>query len=157
MASGHIGAQTAVAGGGRYDGLTAQLGGPDAPGVGFACGMERLALLLPEAAPTVPDCFMVAPDGAGRVQAFALAEALRKLGLSCELDYAGGSFKSLLRRAAKSRARYCCIIGPDEAAERRVSIRNMANGEQTSLPQAEAPARLTELCAQHITSPNHNG
>ena len=157
VVSGNIGAQTAVAGGGRYDGLTAQLGGPDAPGVGFACGMERLALLLPEAAPALPDCFVVAPDEAGRAQGFALAEALRTLGLACELEYAGGSFKSLMRKAARSGARYCCIIGPDEAAEGRVTLRNMANGEQDSLPQAEAPARLATLCAQNPSSPNHNG
>ncbi|MDE5879674.1 MAG: ATP phosphoribosyltransferase regulatory subunit, partial [Desulfovibrio sp.] len=157
VVSGHIGAQTAVAGGGRYDGLTAQLGGPDAPGVGFACGMERLALLLPEAAPVVPDFFMVAPDEAGRVQAFALAEAFRKLGLSGELEYAGGSFKSLMRKAARSGARYCCIIGPDEAAVGLVSLRSMESGEQSTLPQAQAPARLAELLAQHPSSPNHNG
>ena len=157
VVSGNIGAQTAVAGGGRYDGLTAQLGGPDAPGVGFACGMERLALLLPEAAPAVPDCFLVAPDEAGRVQSFALAEALRKLGLACELEYAGGSFKSLMRKASRSGARYCCIIGPDEAAEGRVTLRNMQNGEQSTLPQAQAPARLAELCAQTPSSPNRNG
>lgn len=157
VVSGNIGAQTAVAGGGRYDGLTAQLGGPDAPGVGFACGMERLALLLPPLDTPAPDFFIVAPDEAGRVQGFALAGSLRRLGLSGELDYAGGSFKSLMRRAAKSGARYCCIIGPDEAAADLVTLRCMAGGEQESLPQAEAPARLAALCAEAPTTQNHNG
>ena len=157
VVSGNIGAQTAVAGGGRYDGLTAQLGGPDAPGVGFACGMERLALLLPPLAASAPDFFIVAPDEAGRVQGFALACALRRLGLSGELDYAGGSFKSLMRRAAKSGARYCCIIGPDEAAAGLVTLRGMAGGEQESLPQTAAPARLAALCAEAPTTQNHNG
>lgn len=157
VVSGHIGAQTAVAGGGRYDGLTAQLGGPDAPGVGFACGMERLALLLPEVAPAVPDFCIVAPDETGRVRGFALAEALRGLGLAGELEYSGGSFKSLMRKAAKSGARYCCIIGPDEAAAGLVTLRGMAGGEQETLPQAEAPARLAELCAATHTLKNNNG
>ena len=146
-----------MAGGGRYDGLTAQLGGPDAPGVGFACGMERLALLLPEVAPALPDFFIVAPDEAGRVQAFALAEACRALGLAGELEYAGGSFKSLMRKAARSGARYCCIIGPDEACAGLVSLRSMASGEQETVPQQEAPARLAELCVAAPTTTNLNG
>ncbi len=157
VVSGRIGAQTAVAGGGRYDGLTAQLGGPDAPGVGFACGMERLALLLPARAPVAPDFFIVAPDETARAQAFALAEALRGLGLGGELEYGGGSFKSLMRKAAKSGARFCCIIGPDESAAGRVSIRSMQSGEQVTLPQADAPARLAALVAASPTTPNHNG
>ena len=157
VVSGNIGAQTAVAGGGRYDGLTAQLGGPDAPGVGFACGMERLALLLPEAASPQPDFFIVAPDEAGRVQGFALACAMRGLGLSGELEYAGGSFKSLMRKAAKSGARYCCIIGEDEAAAGLVTLRNMADGEQERVPQGTAPARLAKLVTEPLTPQNHNG
>ena len=125
--------------------------------MGFACGMERLALLLPPLAAATPDFFIVAPDEAGRVQGFALACALRRLGLSGELDYAGGSFKSLMRRAAKSGARYCCIIGPDEAAAGLVTLRGMASGEQESLPQTAAPARLAALCADAPTTQNHNG
>lgn len=157
VVSGHIGAQTAVAGGGRYDGLTAQLGGPDAPGVGFACGMERLALLLPEVTASAPDFFIVAPDEAGRVQGFALAWSCRRLGLSGELEYAGGSFKSLMRKAARSGARYCCIIGQDEAAAGLVTLRGMADGAQETVPQAQAPARLAALCAALPTTQNHNG
>lgn len=148
VASGQIGAQTAVAGGGRYDGLTAQLGGPDAPGVGFACGMERLAMLLPSEAPLRLDFFIIAPDEAGRVQAFDLAESLRRLGLSGELAYEGGSFKSLMRKAGRSGARYCCIIGPDEAAQGQVSLRSMDSGEQQTLPQGEAPGLLATLMAE---------
>lgn len=157
VVSEHIGAQTAVAGGGRYDGLTAQLGGPDAPGVGFACGLERLALLLPEVATPVPDFFIVAPDEASRLQAFALAESLRRRGLSGELEYAGGSFKSLMRKAARSGARFCCIIGPDEAAAGLVSLRSMESGDQISVPEAEVAARLVALAAAMPTTTNHNG
>ena len=104
----------------------------------------------------MPDFYIVAPDEAGRVQGFALACALRRLGLSGELEYAGGSFKSLMRKAAKSGARYCCIIGPDEAAAGLVTIRAMSGGEQESVPQAEAPARLVALCANAPTIQNHN-
>lgn len=155
VVSGNIGAQTAVAGGGRYDGLAAQLGGPDAPGIGFACGMERLALLLPELEPHTLDFFLVSQDEAGREQAFTLAESFRRLGLSGLLEYNGGSFKSLMRKAAKSGAHYCCIIGPDEALSHQVSLRSMITGKQQLLAQADAPATLVTLLAnQPSTLPN---
>lgn len=135
VVSDQIGAQTAVAGGGRYDGLISALGGGEVPGVGFACGMERLALLMP--APTLPkpDFFILTPQASERAQAFSLAEKLRKLGLSGEMNFEDASFKSLMRQAAKSAARYCLILGPDEGREKTVSIKNMESGKQITAPQ----------------------
>ena len=138
VVSGSIGAQSAVAGGGRYDGLIKSLGGPDVPGVGFACGMERLALLLGDDAETRPDFYLLGLEEAGRAQAFALAQKLRAAGLRGEMTFSTGGFKSLMRQAGKSGARFCLIIGPDEAAQNNVTIKHLDSGEQRSMPQADA-------------------
>lgn len=138
VVSGSIGAQSAVAGGGRYDGLIRSLGGPDVPGVGFACGMERLALLLGDGVEQRPDFYLLGMEETGRMQAFALAQKLRAAGLRGEMNFSGGGFKSLMRQAGKSGARCCLIIGPDEAAGGHVSIKHLDSGEQRSLPQADA-------------------
>ena len=138
VVSGSIGAQSAVAGGGRYDGLIRSLGGPDAPGVGVACGMERLALLLGDGAEQRPDFYLLGMEEGGRMQAFALAQKLRAAGLRGEMNFSAGGFKSLMRQAGKSGARCCLIIGPDEVARGDVSIKHLDSGEQRSLPQADA-------------------
>ena len=143
VVSGRIGAQTAIAGGGRYDGLVQSLGGPDVPGVGFACGMERLALLLGEARTDLTDFYLFAPDEAGQAQAFALAQQLRMAGLRGELNYSRASFKSLMRQAGKSRARYCLILGQDEALAASVTVKHLESGQQQTMPQAEAITYLT--------------
>lgn len=136
--SGSIGAQSAVAGGGRYDGLVKSLGGPDVPGVGFACGMERLALLLGGAPARDLDFYVLALDESGQAQAFDLARKLRAQGLAGEMNFSTAGFKSRMRQAGKSGARFCLIIGPDEAAQGAVTVKNLNNGEQTGMPQADA-------------------
>lgn len=137
IVSGEIGAQSSVAGGGRYDGLVRQLGGPDIPGIGFACGMERLALLLPERAASRPDFFVVAVDAAARAVAFRLAQELRQAGFSGDLCHSGGSFKSQLRQADKSRARFCLILGSDELAGGYVTVKRLEDGTQETVAQGE--------------------
>ncbi len=136
-----IGSQGAVAGGGRYDNLAAEFGGPGVPAMGFACGMERLAMLLPEAAPHVPDFHIAVlnaegPDG--RDTAFALAQALRDAGFVGEMDVQTRSLKAAMRQADKSGARCALILGPDELASGRVLIKRLDNGEQHTAPLAEA-------------------
>lgn len=135
VVSDRIGAQTAVAGGGRYDGLISALGGPDMPGVGFACGMERLALHMEPQKKARPDFFFLTPDAEERDLAFVLAEKLRKLGLAGEMNYIDASFKSLMRQAARQRARYCLILGSDEAEKKAVTVKDMESGEQKLVPQ----------------------
>lgn len=98
VVSGSIGAQSAVAGGGRYDGLIKSLGGPDVPGVGFACGMERLALLLGDDAETRPDFYLLGVEEAGRAQAFALAQKLRAAGLRGEMNFSTAALKASCAR-----------------------------------------------------------
>ena len=136
VVSGSIGAQAAVAGGGRYDGLVKSLGGPDVPGVGFACGMERLALMMGEGGGAAADFYLVAMDAQSRTQGWLLAQMLRTAGLSGEMNFSEGGFKSLMRQAGKSGARYCLIIGPDEAAQGAVVVKNLESGEQSSMPQS---------------------
>lgn len=133
VTSGAIGSQTAVAGGGRYDGLVQLLGGPDAPGVGFACGMERLAMLMEKPELPRPDFFLAVTEPQAVDTAILLAHKLRKRGLAGECDYASGSMKSRLRHAGRIRARKCYIIGADEFANGQVTVKDMEDGEQIRL------------------------
>lgn len=147
VVSNDIGAQTAVAGGGRYDGLIAQLGGPEAPGVGFACGMERLALLMPGTPVKGSDFFLICMGQEAAIQGFDLAQILRDNGLDGEISLKDGSLKSQLRAANRQGAAFCLIIGPDEASQKSVVIRNMADGGQQTVPQAFASTSLLQ-CKQ---------
>lgn len=139
VVSSSIGSQGSVAGGGRYDGLISQLGGKDVPGIGFACGMERLALCLGDKADVVrpTDFFIVVLDASGTETAVRLAEILRDNGLKGEMSYGAKSMKSQMRQASKLQAEYSLILGETELASQTVVIRNMESGEQVTLPVAE--------------------
>jgi histidyl-tRNA synthetase len=133
-----IGAQGSVAGGGRYDGLISSLGGPDIPGIGFACGMERLALLMPEQTAPRPDFYLAVLDASCRESAFKLSHQLRSAGKAGVLGFETRSVKSAMRQADKSRALYALILGPEELAQGTVVCKNMETGEQQSFPQQSA-------------------
>jgi histidyl-tRNA synthetase len=115
-----LGAQGTVCGGGRYDGLFAQLGGKPAPGVGFAMGCERLVALMKDSgrAPAAPrpDAYVLHQGEGAADYAFALADALRTAGHAVVLHAGGGSFKSQMKKADGSGATFAVIIGDDEAA-----------------------------------------
>lgn len=130
IVSDKIGAQGTVAGGGRYDGLIAQLGGLDVPGIGFACGMERLAMLLPERDLPRPDFYLAVLADEARDTAFTLTQTLRDAGLTGEMSYARRSMKSSMRQAGKSRARFALLLGEDELAQNTVTVKNMDTSEQ---------------------------
>ena len=152
LVSGAIGAQSAVAGGGRYDGLVRNLGGPDVPGVGFACGMERLALLMGKPDAPVRDFFIVAASADAQKQAFSLARELREANFHGMLAYNVASLKSLMRQAHKSGARWCLIGGPDEAAHSAVTIKNMADGSQTTVSMSDVFSLfLRKRESEHVT------
>jgi len=125
VSSTDIGAQTAVAGGGRYDGLVKNLGGPDCPGTGFACGMERLALLLGQAEMARPDFYLAVVDDAASNEAMLFAQKLRDKGLSGEVSYGSGSMKSRMRQANKAGAKVCLILGGQEMADGTVTVKYM--------------------------------
>ena len=136
VTSGMIGAQSAVAGGGRYDGLVRNLGGPDLPGVGFACGMERLALLLGELVPQPLDFYLAVLGEKALDAGLLLAQTLRAAGFSGECALAAKSAKSQMRQAGKSGARHCLILGESELETGTVVAKNMTAGTQDTVSQA---------------------
>jgi histidyl-tRNA synthetase len=136
-----LGAQSGVGGGGRYDGLMEQLGGPATPASGWAAGIERILLAAPEPpiAPEPVDLFVaLAVPGAGRA-AFALAQEARRAGLSAQLELAGRSLKGQLRQADRTGARYVAIVSD----ERLIGLKDMESGDQSELePQTVVAAIL---------------
>lgn len=146
-----LGAQATVCGGGRYDGLVAQLGGVDTPAVGWAMGLERLILLLQQLQKEsigLVDFYVVSRGEVAQAQALVLAQKLRKNGFSVELDLSGSGFKKQFARADKSGAIACLIIGDEEAASQTVKLKWMASKEQQAIPQAELLAMTDELRQQ---------
>jgi histidyl-tRNA synthetase len=139
--AGGIGAQNALLGGGRYDGLVKHLGGPDRVGIGFAAGIERLVLALPEtlALPEKrPDVFVAALGEPARAAALALLHDLRRAGLNAQVEYEGRSLKSQMKRADRLKAPLVFILGEDELARGEVTVRRMAASSQESVPLARA-------------------
>lgn len=141
-----LGAQNALGGGGRYDGLAEELGGPHIPSIGFAIGTERVLLALqaldiPLSAGPSPDLFIISTDEARR-EAFKMLMNLRKAGLSAEMDYGLRTFKGQMKLAGKMGAAFVIILGEQELAKGMVSIKSMADGEQTEVLPAGAAAWL---------------
>ena len=129
-----LGAQGTVCGGGRYDGLFAQLGGKPAPGVGFAMGCERLVALMKASskAPAAarPDAYLLHQGEGAGTYAFALADALRSAGHSVVLHAGGGSFKSQMKKADASGAWLALVVGEDELKVGEVSVKNLRKQEE---------------------------
>ncbi|MGL1863244.1 MAG: histidine--tRNA ligase [Pseudodesulfovibrio sp.] len=137
IASYDIGSQTAVAGGGRYDGLIKTLGGGDCPASGFAIGMERIAMLLEDLEAETPDFYLAVVDNAASNAAMLFAQQLRDKGLKGDVSYSGGSMKSRMRAANKSGAKVCLIMGGDELTNETVTVKDMVGErEQETLSQA---------------------
>ncbi len=136
MVTGSLGAQNAVAAGGRYDGLIKDLGGPALPGIGFAMGVERLALMLGDKKIDAarPDLFLAALGAEAARETFRIMSSLQRRGLHAEMDYEGRSLKAQLRRADKLRARYVLILGEDELARKQATLRDMEAGTQEDIP-----------------------
>ncbi len=139
MVTDRLGAQSAVAAGGRYDRLVADLGGPALPGIGFAMGVERLALLLADAAavPVGPALFIATLGADAERFGFRLLTRLQRQGVYAEMEYAGKSLKAQLRRADKLGAQRVLILGGDELARGIAQLRDMAAGSQEEVPLAD--------------------
>jgi histidyl-tRNA synthetase len=133
----HIGAQSTIAGGGRYDALFEQLGGKATPACGFGMGIERALLALEAAggkAAFEPDAFVVHSGETAELEAWKISERLRDAGLKAVLG-PGGSFKSQMKKADASGARYAIIVGDDEVAAKKVTLKPLRGaGGQESLP-----------------------
>jgi histidyl-tRNA synthetase len=138
--SGDLGAQATVCGGGRYDGLVAQLGGPATPAVGWALGVERLVMLLqqlqPQREPRL-DFYLVSRGEQAEAQALLLAQQLRQAGFAVDLDISGSAFGKQFKRADRSGAPVCLVLGDAEAASGTVQLKWLASGEQRAIAQAD--------------------
>jgi histidyl-tRNA synthetase len=144
--SDRLGAQGTVCGGGRYDGLFAQLGGKPAPGVGFAAGVERLVALLGAPAPSAPSAYLVHQGEGTMTHAFALGEELRAAGFSVVLHAGGGSFKSQMKKADASGAALALIVGEDELKAGTVTVKPLRDARpQQPLARAALAARLPDF------------
>ena len=137
-----LGSQGTVMGGGRYDGLVAEMGGPPTPAIGWAAGVERLAMLL-AAPPAPPAPVAVIPVGeAAEASALDVLQALRRAGLRAEMAYRG-NLKRRMERANRIGARAAVILGEDEAARGVVQLKDLATGAQDEVAVAELAARLS--------------
>jgi histidyl-tRNA synthetase len=143
VVSGELGAQNSVLGGGRYDGLVKQLGGPDVPGIGFALGMERLVMTVP-ATPVEARCdvFLAPLVPGARDFALRLQRHLRTAGLRVLMDHEGRGLKSQMKRADKLGARFVAILGEDELARRSWTVRDMKSSTQQDVGLDAAAAHL---------------
>ena len=137
ITSTHLGAQNAVGAGGRYDGLVETLGGPSVPAVGFAVGLERVSLMLPETSSSSSyQClYYVAAFGeSGTKLGLILLDELRRIGISSQCDYRATTLKAHLRQADRSKCRYAILLGDDEAGRGSVILRNLQSKAQEELP-----------------------
>ncbi|MFA4858707.1 MAG: ATP phosphoribosyltransferase regulatory subunit, partial [Candidatus Margulisiibacteriota bacterium] len=139
VVSKQLGAQNAVCGGGRYDNLVINLGGPEVPAVGFAAGLERVVELLKntavagQSAPKL-DYYIVAMNTEARAVAFDLMAKYRALGKTAEMDFQDRSFKAQMKAADKSGAKFAVIIGEEEIKEKMLTIKDLHSGNQAREP-----------------------
>ncbi|HET7826839.1 MAG TPA: histidine--tRNA ligase [Anaeromyxobacter sp.] len=129
-----LGSQSAVAGGGRYDKLVETLGGPPTPGIGFALGQERLAMILEkrgrDAPARAPEVFFVTADAEGAVEALRRGAELRKAGIACDLDPRGGKMKAQFKQAERVGARYALVLGGNEVRSGQAKLKDMKSREE---------------------------
>jgi histidyl-tRNA synthetase len=135
-----LGAQNALLGGGRYDGLVQALGGPDRTGIGFAAGLERLVLALPETQAVVRSArvFVVGIGDDGRAEALTLLRELRHAGIAAQMELEARGVRAQMKRADRVDAAVTLIVGGDELARGEVTLREMKTGEQRAIARASA-------------------
>ncbi|HEX7170661.1 MAG TPA: histidine--tRNA ligase [Rubrobacter sp.] len=146
--SGALGAQDTVGAGGRYNGLISDLGGPDLGGIGFGSGVERMLLAAAsheERAGLGVFFVTLAPEA--RIPAIRLAAALREEGISCDLDYGGRGLRAQFKQANRVGAAYAVILGDDELAQGVATVRDMASGEERTVPLADGAKDLLRAVA----------
>lgn len=134
---GDLGAQNAVGGGGRYDGLAASLGGKDLPAIGFALGIDRILLARGEDVDelaTPVEVYVVSMGDEAAKEALKLATRLRRAGIGADLDLAGRAMKGQMKDAARSGARWAVILGSDELRDGTATLKDLSSGEQETVP-----------------------
>jgi len=133
ITSDHLGAQATVCGGGRYDGLISELGGPQTPSVGWAIGMERLIILAGEKILNIksPDVYVIHRGEKAEQLALKITCQLRLANLIIELDYSGASFSKQFKRANKSRAKWAIVIGEDEIYKEQLMVKKLRDNNKS--------------------------
>lgn len=144
-----FGAITTLAGGGRYNGLVEDIGGPDVPGIGFALSIERLLLAVEAegialATTAALDVYIVTMDAAAKFKAVEIASTLRHAGISTEIDYIDRKMKAQMKAADRLGAQYVLVLGESELQEQAVGVKNMATGEQQKVGFAELVTYLQQ-------------
>ncbi|MDP8298620.1 MAG: His/Gly/Thr/Pro-type tRNA ligase C-terminal domain-containing protein [Candidatus Tantalella remota] len=139
-----LGAQDALAAGGRYDNLSKEMGGPDTGATGYAVGVERLIMAvdkdkIPKA---VPGALVVHMGGSTREEAFSMTQKLRAAGIACDTDLTGRSFKGQMRKAGREKRRYVVLLGEDEIKSGKPMLKNMDKSEQEALTFEEIVEKL---------------
>ncbi|GLW67007.1 histidine--tRNA ligase [Actinomadura rubrobrunea] len=148
-----LGAQSGIGGGGRYDGLSEDIGGPPLPGIGFGLGLDRTLLALEAegaefAAPPRCEVFGVALGEEAERRVFGLVAELRAAGVAADMAYGGKKLKGAMKDADRSGARYAVILGERDIAAGSVQLKDLASGDQTAVPLTEIVTTLTERLAR---------
>jgi histidyl-tRNA synthetase len=144
--TGELGAQNTLVGGGRYDGMIKNLGGPQVPAIGFAMGLERILLAMSEKQrDRVAFCFIAPLGERARATALRLGRDLRAAGVVVDLDGRGNSLKSMLRRADASGARLCLVLGESELEREVVQLKDLAAHQQHEVPLVTVVSNVTAL------------
>lgn len=141
ITSTHLGAQNAVGAGGRYDGLVQVLGGPMTPAVGFAVGLERISLMLPDQSlpRALPSVYVAAFGSAGGSAGVLLLEQLRRAGVTAQTDYRSTTLKAHLRQADRAGSRFAVLLGDDEVMNGSAVVRDMETKAQETVPLSDLP------------------
>ncbi|SDW66419.1 histidyl-tRNA synthetase [Marininema mesophilum] len=147
---GHAGS---LGGGGRYNGLVQEVGGPEMPGVGFALGLERVLLALESRGVDLPlasgvDCFIVSLGDAAKKRSVLLLKELRQMGSTAERDYLDRKMKGQLKAADRASARYVAIVGENELEKNQVVVKEMATGEQNTIQLDKLATYIREACGK---------
>jgi histidyl-tRNA synthetase len=154
---GEMGAQSAICGGGRYDGLVEEIGGPPTPGFGFAMGLERvLAALhvqhkLPEEKPRL-FAMLVALGEKAQTEGFSLVSALRTQGMPVSMDLLSRSLKAQLKAADRQGARYALILGEEELEKKVLLIRDLTLGEQIEVPLINSVEEISKMYQRGVNA-----
>jgi histidyl-tRNA synthetase len=143
-----LGAQSTVCGGGRYDGLVEELGGPSVPAVGWALGLERLAIILDDvrgaSKEAAPVAFVVAAGPEGERAVLGVARELRRAGVRCDVSFTSAGLGKQLKAADRRGARFAVVIGEAELARNAAAVKDLGQGEQLEVSLADLPRVLLE-------------
>ena len=146
--SNQLGAQSAVCGGGRYDRLIAELGGADVPAVGWAIGLERLVILMQqvdEQKQAAIDFYVISRGEQAETKSLLIAQTLRKVGFTVELDLSGAKFDKQFKRASNAKAKAALVIGDSEIAAGQVQVKWLESGEQEAVAIADLSSKFESL------------